>query len=60
MHGGGFIATSSHSHQNYTRLLSKDLKCIVFSIDYKKPPEDPYPKSFDDCWQAYNWIINYS
>ncbi len=28
------------------------------SIDYKLAPKFPYPTAIDDCWQAYNWILN--
>ncbi|CAD8120853.1 unnamed protein product [Paramecium sonneborni] len=31
----------------------------IFSIDYRKAPENPYPFGLDDCWQAYMFIINY-
>jgi len=23
-------------------------------------PEFPYPAAIDDCWQSYNWILNFS
>jgi len=59
-HGGGFVSMSSGSHQSYTRQWSKKLKKPVFSVDYRLAPENPYPAALDDCWQAYNWIINYS
>jgi len=59
-HGGGFVSMSSGSHQSYTRQWAKKLKKPVFSVDYRLAPENPYPAALDDCWQAYNWIINYS
>jgi hypothetical protein len=32
----------------------------VFSINYRKAPENPFPSAVDDVWQAYNWLLNYS
>ncbi len=50
---------SSRSHQTYTRRWANLLKVPIFCIDYRKAPQYPYPCALDDCWQAYNWIINY-
>ncbi|CAD8122034.1 unnamed protein product [Paramecium sonneborni] len=60
IHGGGFISQSSSSHQCYTREWSINLNVPIFSIDYSLAPQYPYPIPLDDCWQAYNWILNYS
>lgn len=59
IHGGGFIAMSSDSHQSYTRKWANALQVPVFSIDYRKAKDHPYPCGLDDCWQAYNWIVNF-
>jgi hormone-sensitive lipase len=58
VHGGGFIAMSSTTHENYLRKWTNNLGVPIFSIDYRLAPENPYPKSLDDVWQAYNWIVN--
>ena len=58
IHGGGFIATSSFSHQSYTRKWAKELGIPIFSIDYRLAPEYPYPAALNDVWQAYYWIVN--
>ena len=58
IHGGGFISMSSGSHQVYTRKWANSLKVPIFSIDYGLAPKYPYPKAFDDCFQAYLWILN--
>lgn len=60
IHGGGFISTSSRNHEIYTRKWANSLKLPIFAIDYRLAPEHPYPAALDDCWQAYNWIINYA
>jgi hormone-sensitive lipase len=60
IHGGGFVSMSSASHRNYLYLWAKALNMIIFSIDYRLAPQDPFPAAIDDIWQAYNWIVNYS
>lgn len=50
IHGGGFIAMSSGSHQSYTRLWAKQLRVPVFSVDYSLAPQHPYPEALNDCW----------
>lgn len=60
IHGGGFISMSSSSHQNYTRKWVNETKLPLFSIDYRKAPEFPFPAALDDVWQAYNWVKAYA
>jgi hormone-sensitive lipase len=51
---------SSRSHQTYTRRWAKKCGAAVFSVDYRKAPEAPYPLGLADCWQVYNWLLNES
>ena len=60
VHGGGYIALSSFSHQTYTRRWASVLDAVIFSIDYSLAPEHPFPEGLDDLWQAYTWLLNYS
>lgn len=60
IHGGGFVAMSSRSHQGYTRKWANALGVPIFSIDYSLAPQHPYPAALDDVWQAYLWIINFA
>jgi acetyl esterase/lipase len=60
IHGGGFIAMSPSSHENYTRKWVNMLEVPMISIDYRLAPEHPYPKALDDVYQAYMWAINYA
>jgi len=34
----------------YSRKYSIDTNCPVFSIDYGKAPEKPFPEGLNDCW----------
>lgn len=58
MHGGGFIALSSRMSQSMTRRWANHLKIPIFSIDYRKPPNDPFPAASDDCLTVYKFIVN--
>ncbi|CAD8170191.1 unnamed protein product [Paramecium pentaurelia] len=62
IHGGGWVAMSSFSHQSYTRKWANYLgdDAIIFSIDYRLAPEYRYPYALEDVWQLYLWIINFS
>lgn len=59
VHGGGFIAMSSKSHQIYSRVIAKDARYPVFSVDYRLAPEHKYPDALEDCWNVYIWLVKY-
>ena len=58
MHGGGFIALSSDTTQDYTRKWAKSLKIPVFSIDYSVAPQETFPKALNEVYIAYKYIIS--
>jgi hormone-sensitive lipase len=60
IHGGGFIAMSSASHENYTRKIANQTNLPVLSIDYRLAPENPFPAALDDVWQTYLWILHHA
>ncbi|CAG9335245.1 unnamed protein product [Blepharisma stoltei] len=60
VHGGGFVAMSSYSHQNYTRIWANELKIPLFSVDYRLAPQHPFPAALDDVWQVYTWLKTYA
>ena len=60
IHGGGFVSMSSGSHRIYLNRWVKNLKLVLFSIDYRLAPKNKYPDQLDDVWQAYFWILNYA
>uniref|UniRef100_A0A5S6QQI0 Hormone-sensitive lipase n=1 Tax=Trichuris muris TaxID=70415 RepID=A0A5S6QQI0_TRIMR len=57
-HGGGFIATSTDTHEPYLRLLADQLGCPVVSIDYSLAPEAPYPRAVEEALFAYAWCLS--
>jgi acetyl esterase/lipase len=57
-HGGGFVAMSSFSHENYLRSWANKLKVPIISVDYRKAPDDQYPCALEECYETYKWILN--
>lgn len=57
-HGGGYVATSSKSHENYLRTWAKLLNCTVISVDYSLAPENPFPRPTEEVLYAYAYIVN--
>nr|CAD2200410.1 unnamed protein product [Meloidogyne enterolobii] len=56
-HGGGYVATSSKSHETYLRYWAKSLECPLISIDYSLAPENPFPRPTEEVLYAYAWIL---
>jgi acetyl esterase len=51
-HGGGWVAGDINTHDRNARTLAIELKAVVLSVDYRRPPETPFPGTFDDCLAA--------
>ncbi len=54
-HGGGWVAGDLLTHERQARTLAIEAEAVVVSIDYRRPPEAPFPASFDDCLAATRW-----
>ena len=57
IHGGALIAGDLNTHDNISRLLASGTNSIVVALDYRRPPESPYPAGLDDCITVLQWII---
>uniref|UniRef100_A0A915PGC5 Hormone-sensitive lipase n=1 Tax=Setaria digitata TaxID=48799 RepID=A0A915PGC5_9BILA len=57
-HGGGYVATTSKSHETYLRLWAKLLNCSIVSVEYSLAPENPFPRPTEEVLYAYAYIIN--
>jgi acetyl esterase len=54
-HGGGWVAGDLFTHERQARTLALELEAVVVSIDYRRPPETPFPGAFEDCLAATRW-----
>jgi len=57
IHGGGFIFGKGRSAA-YTALpLATTARLRSFSVDYRMPPDHPFPAGLDDASEAYRFLI---
>ncbi|MDP6588640.1 MAG: alpha/beta hydrolase [Alphaproteobacteria bacterium] len=59
-HGSGFVVLGLDSHDNVCREFSQGAGCIVVAVDYRKSPENKFPKPTDDAWAATLWAVENS
>jgi monoterpene epsilon-lactone hydrolase len=56
-HGGAFCCCGSKTHRGLLYRLVKASEAIVFAVDYRRPPEFPFPCPVDDCIDAYKFLL---
>ncbi|TLS20675.1 uncharacterized protein PpBr36_11013 [Pyricularia pennisetigena] len=57
-HGGGFVYGNHSSELDLITRICKEAGCVVFSVDYRRAPEIPFPASNDDAITAVKWIFS--
>jgi acetyl esterase len=55
-HGGGFVIGDIETHDDQARLLCRDVRAVVVSVDYRLAPEAQFPAGFDDCLAATRYV----
>jgi acetyl esterase len=55
-HGGGWVIGDLDTHDVVCRTLANGARCAVFSAEYRKAPEAPFPAAVDDCFAALNFV----
>jgi len=55
-HGGGWVIGDLDTHDVVCRTLANGARCAVFSVEYRKAPESPFPAAVDDCVDALKFV----
>jgi acetyl esterase/lipase len=56
IHGGGYVMGRPEMNDARNRLLARDGRCVVMSVDYRLAPETPFPGGVEDCYTALLWL----
>jgi len=60
IHGGGWVRGDLDTHDNVCRALCSRAGCAVLSVDYRRPPEHPFPAALEDCYAALEWTAEHA
>ncbi|WP_435107127.1 alpha/beta hydrolase [Nocardiopsis synnemataformans] len=55
-HGGGWILGDVESYDPAARTLALACGAAVISVDYRRPPEHPFPAAVDDAETVVRWV----
>ena len=58
LHGGAFCLCNSATHRGLVYSLALELNAIVFVPNYRRPPEVTAKDAVEDCFNAYQYLIN--
>ncbi|MEO5711175.1 MAG: alpha/beta hydrolase [Nocardioidaceae bacterium] len=57
LHGGGFVFGEVATHDGQARRLANRTGSAVLAVDYRRPPEHPFPAAPDDVDTALSWLL---
>ena len=56
IHGGGWVIGDLDTYDVVCRTLANGARCAVFSVEYRKAPESPFPAGLEDCFLALKFV----
>lgn len=60
IHGGGYQVGSPEMDDKLCEKFVLEANCIVVSVDYRLPPENPFPAPLEDCYAALQWVSDHA
>lgn len=57
LHGGGYAVGSPATHRALCAHLAASSRTVVYALDYRLAPEDPYPAAIEDAVDAYRALV---
>ncbi len=56
LHGGGFVAGGVEGWDHVCDRHARTVDAVVVSVEYRLPPEHPFPAGLEDCYTALRWL----
>ena len=56
LHGGGFVFGDVDTHDAQSRRIANRTGLAVLTVDYRRPPEHPFPAAPQDVDRAVAWL----
>lgn len=57
IHGGGFITCGGRSAAYTAQPVASVARLRSFSVDYRMPPDHPFPTGLDDALEGYRFLL---
>jgi epsilon-lactone hydrolase len=57
IHGGGFVHLGGEVCRILSTVEARPFRATMWSVDYRMPPDHPYPTPLDDCVTAYRALL---
>lgn len=57
IHGGGWTSLGGKIARVFAQVAAQALGGIVYGVDYRRPPEHPFPAPLDDCLAVYRELL---
>ena len=58
-HGGALVMGGGEACRVMSVLAAKRVGAATWAVDYRLPPEDPYPAALNDCVAAYRAVLEH-
>jgi acetyl esterase len=59
-HGGGFIKGRTGRDLRYCSYLAEHLNCLIWDLDYRLAPEEPFPAAVDECFGIIKYAFTHA
>ena len=57
LHGGAYFLNYGNPHRDFAARVGRSAKMRVLMLDFRLPPEHPYPAAVEDAANTYQWLL---